>query len=161
MNVPGISVAAIVEATSEVFGVSAQDIRSHRRTPGVVAARFCAVGLSCEYTSKTLAQIGFAIGDRDHTTIIYARDRFPQLLAIDADYARLVGFVREGIETLIRREKLARLRDIDATAVARRILDNPVRGPFAASILETRALAAALLQLQRQLQLQHETNANV
>lgn len=54
------------------FGIRRMDFESHRRTADIVAPRQVAMALAKHLTQKSLPEIGRRIGNRDHTTVLYA-----------------------------------------------------------------------------------------
>jgi hypothetical protein len=67
-----ITCDAIVRAVCVASGVSMNNMLSQRRFPRYVIARQAAMALAYEMTSLSTPQIGRAIGDRDHSTVIHA-----------------------------------------------------------------------------------------
>lgn len=66
----GIKISTIVEATAYVMGVSEHDIRSAWRARRIVRARHIAGFVARSITRYSLPQIGKALGNRDHSTIV-------------------------------------------------------------------------------------------
>ena len=64
-------VEKVIKATSNVTGVSINEIRSNRRHKDFVQARHIAMFLVHEMTTLTYVQIGAAM-NKDHTSVIYA-----------------------------------------------------------------------------------------
>ena len=62
----------ILNATSECFGVSQNDILSLRRTMNIVRPRQIAMYLCRKLTRRSYSEIGMFFGDRDHTTVLHA-----------------------------------------------------------------------------------------
>eukprot|EP01034_Spumella_vulgaris_P041039 gene41039-50778_t len=69
---PEPSIRLITEAVAEATGVSAHDIRTHRRAREVMEPRHMVCWLAARLTTKTYGQIGTALGGRDHTTVLHA-----------------------------------------------------------------------------------------
>lgn len=66
------------------FGTTPMLLRGPRRERALAQARFAAVALILELCpALSLPQIGRALGGRDHTTIIHARQRAAELLQPD------------------------------------------------------------------------------
>jgi chromosomal replication initiator protein len=78
---PDISADQIMEATSEYFGVSAEDLRGQSRSRVLVNARQVAMYLCRELTDLSLPRIGQAFGGRDHTTVMHADRKIRQQMA--------------------------------------------------------------------------------
>lgn len=73
----------IQEATASYYGVSVEDLRGQSRTKNINIARQIAIYLCSELTKLSTPRIGELFGHRDHTTIIYARDKIKDLLTTD------------------------------------------------------------------------------
>jgi chromosomal replication initiator protein len=78
---PEIGVDQIMEATSEYFGVSIEELRGHSRSRTLVNARQVAMYLCRELTDLSLPRIGQAFGGRDHTTVMHADRKIRQQMA--------------------------------------------------------------------------------
>jgi len=73
--------ASCMEATSEYFGVSVDDLRGQSRSRVLVNARQVAMYLCRELTDLSLPRIGQAFGGRDHTTVMHADRKIRQQMA--------------------------------------------------------------------------------
>jgi chromosomal replication initiator protein len=78
---PELTVEQIMEAVSEYFGVSVDDLRGQSRSRVLVNARQVAMYLCRELTDMSLPRIGHAFGGRDHTTVMHADRKIRQLMA--------------------------------------------------------------------------------
>jgi chromosomal replication initiator protein len=78
-----ISIQKIVKEVSKFFSIPINDILSAKRNKFISHARQLAMFLARELTSSSLPQIGKAIGDRDHTTVIYAVSKISKLISKD------------------------------------------------------------------------------
>jgi chromosomal replication initiator protein len=78
---PEITADQIMEATSEYFGVSVEDLRGLSRSRVLVNARQVAMYLCRELTDLSLPRIGQAFGGRDHTTVMHADRKIRQQMA--------------------------------------------------------------------------------
>jgi hypothetical protein len=65
------TVAAILAAVAEAYGLSPRDIASERRTYAVVRPRQLVMYLASTYTPRSFAHIGRLLGGKDHTTALY------------------------------------------------------------------------------------------
>ena len=97
-------VKLIVAIVADEFGISVDDILSHRRTVNVAIPRHIAVYLARRLTLRSTSEIGRLIGKRDHTTILHSINRASEIL--DSD-----GFLRERVERL---EELLKREPADA-----------------------------------------------
>lgn len=74
----------VVNAVSDVTGVSIEDMKGPRRHYDRTYARHIAVLLMREYCrDKSLPEIGRFFGNRDHTTIMYGAKRAEELIRTD------------------------------------------------------------------------------
>lgn len=67
-----VTVENIIQEVSNLYGVTAEDIRSKKRSQQISNARKVAIYLVHEITQMTLQSIGEEFGNRDHSTIVYA-----------------------------------------------------------------------------------------
>jgi chromosomal replication initiator protein len=80
-NGPEVTAEQIMDAVSEYFGVSGDDLRGQSRSRVLVNARQVAMYLCRELTDLSLPRIGQAFGGRDHTTVMHADRKIRQLMA--------------------------------------------------------------------------------
>jgi chromosomal replication initiator protein len=78
---PELTADQIMEATSEYYGVSVDDLRGQSRSRVLVNARQVAMYLCRELTDLSLPRIGQAFGGRDHTTVMHADRKIRQQMA--------------------------------------------------------------------------------
>lgn len=76
-----ITAAQVLQATAEYFDVTIEDLRSKSRSRTLVNARQIAMYLLRELTDMSLPRIGQELGDRDHTTVMYADRKIRNLMA--------------------------------------------------------------------------------
>lgn len=91
-----ISVAQILDATAHVTGVPVSALKSPCRRREWARPRQIAMYLAKELTLQSLPQIARAVG-RDHTTVLYAARRVPEIAAKDVSFACLLSTVREHV----------------------------------------------------------------
>ncbi len=84
------AVNEVILAVCQVWGVSAIDVRSARRTHDVMMPRHVAMALCRRLTLKSLPEIGRRMGGKDHTTCLHAC-RKPYLIAAIAAVAPAMG----------------------------------------------------------------------
>ena len=90
----------IVEAVAAHYDISPVTIKSSDRRSHVCFARFVVVHLSLRLLAKrSLSSIGRDL-DKDHTSIIHARDRINAIIAGDAQIAAEIQAVGDYIETV-------------------------------------------------------------
>jgi chromosomal replication initiator protein len=73
------TVDRIKAAVAAEFDVSIREMVSNRRSRAVVIPRHAAIAMAYSLTPHSSAMIGRLFGDRDHTTIIYARRKIAKL----------------------------------------------------------------------------------
>ena len=69
---PPMTVEKIIEEVSRTFGVTADDIRSSKRSSNISSARQIAMYVVREITQLSMTSIGDEFGGRDHSTVVYA-----------------------------------------------------------------------------------------
>ena len=65
----------IISAVSEYFNIPSADIIGKKKTKAIVEARMIAIYLVYDLLNLPLINIGQIFGGRDHTTIMYSRDK--------------------------------------------------------------------------------------
>jgi chromosomal replication initiator protein len=93
-----VSIQKIVKEVSKFFSIPINDILSAKRNKFISHARQLAMFLARELTSSSLPQIGKAIGDRDHTTVIYAVSKISKLLPKDKNVYMQVSEITNRIK---------------------------------------------------------------
>jgi chromosomal replication initiator protein len=63
---------AVIEIVADFYSLSPEDLRGRSRTQKVVKPRQIAMYLARQETEASLPTIGKALGDRDHTTVLYS-----------------------------------------------------------------------------------------
>jgi len=141
-----ISVRAITDIVCAARGVSRDQVTSYRRQLAASEARHIIAWIAARLTGKSYSQIGRILG-RDHTTIMNSIRVVEARRAGDDAYERdlssLVEVCHAHAETF-QRGAVPSTPDIDAVAVASRILETP-RGAVRVSVLEIEAMAAAII----------------
>ncbi|MGH9122266.1 MAG: chromosomal replication initiator protein DnaA [Acidimicrobiales bacterium] len=75
-----ITLPLIIDATSETFGFSVEDIRGPSRRRPLVNARQIAMYVCRTLTDDSYPAIAREFGDRDHTTVIHATNKITELM---------------------------------------------------------------------------------
>jgi Bacterial dnaA protein helix-turn-helix len=143
-----ISVALMIECAAVAFGVTPHDIRSRRRTRDVALARQAVYWLAKELTPMSLPEIGRCIGERDHTTVIDGLHALATRRAAEPDLSMQLDALRAAVAIAAERDVGKGMRDVDAVAVAERIMRNPLREATRISTLDVAAIAARLIALE-------------
>ncbi|HAF94522.1 MAG: hypothetical protein A2X34_04165 [Elusimicrobia bacterium GWC2_51_8] len=93
-----VNIELIKKVVGEKFNVDVKDFNSKKKTDAIAFPRQIAMYLACELTDMSLPDIGEAFS-RDHTTVMYARDKIRQLLHTDA-------YFNENVNSIIARVKV-------------------------------------------------------
>lgn len=84
----------IISAVSDYYRISVSDIIGKKKTKEVAEARMIAIYLVCDILNLPLVSIGHIFGGRDHTTVIYSRDKISTLLSTNKGTKKTVDDIR-------------------------------------------------------------------
>lgn len=87
----------IINVVADHFGVKVEDILSKKRNAEITLPRQIAMYLCREMTDISLNEIGAALGNKDHTTIMYGRDKIAEDIKKSPDLASKVEIIRKKI----------------------------------------------------------------
>lgn len=87
----------IIETIAGEFSITSDEIVSRSRAHRIALPRQVAMYILREEADISLPQIGQLLGGRDHTTVIYGRDKIAGLLEVDDRLRRKVIKVRESL----------------------------------------------------------------
>lgn len=93
------SVNAIVIETADYFNLKPDDLYGRRRTKSIARARQVAMYLARRHTELPLEEIGFRLGGRDHTTVMWGVGQVERFVGLDPDFARQVDVLAKTVET--------------------------------------------------------------
>ena len=94
-----VSVDEVVNEVARYFQVKLADLRGRSRSREIVVPRQVAMFLLREQTDASLADIGDALGGRDHTTVMHGIQKITQELQTDVGLRSQVTAIREAIFT--------------------------------------------------------------
>lgn len=91
-----ISLNVIKAAVAEKYNLAGKEFKSTCKTEAVQFPRQIAMFLACELTSMSLPEIGEAF-NRDHTTVMFARDKIRQLSQTDPYFNEVINNLKAKI----------------------------------------------------------------
>ena len=95
-NTVSITPDLIIKTVSEHMGISADDIRSKKRSQDIATARQICMYLCRDHTVLALKSIGNAVGGKDHTTVINGIKRIEEKMKNDPEF-------KASIDTIIKK----------------------------------------------------------
>ena len=87
---PSITPILVVETVAKSFQLNPSDLKSGKRDRETSLARQVAMYLSRQETNCSLAQIGMELGNRDHSTVIYAYKKIESYLDTNPELKRKI-----------------------------------------------------------------------
>lgn len=94
-----ISTQKIIKEVSKYFSIPINTLISSKRSQLIAHARQVAMFLCRELTSDSLPTIGKSFGNRDHTTVLYARTKINELISKDKDVYKQVHEITNKIKS--------------------------------------------------------------
>jgi len=85
-----ITIPLIKERVAKTHGLSVKEMDNPRRDQRLAAPRHIAMYIAAELTDCSLPQIAREFGKKDHTTVMYARDKVKDLMERDEAYRNKV-----------------------------------------------------------------------
>lgn len=85
---------AIIRSTCSYYSVTKEDLIGKNKRQELVRARQVCTYLMCEMLSMPLVTIGKEMGGRDHTTVIYSRDKIAELMRVNDRVAKDVNDIK-------------------------------------------------------------------
>ncbi len=92
-----LTTSNIIKAVCEYYHVSEKDLVGKKKNREIAEPRQVCVYLMTELMSIPLVNIGQAVGGRDHTTVIHARDKVSKLVAENGRFATEVNDLKNMI----------------------------------------------------------------
>ena len=94
-----ISTQKIIKEVSKYFSIPINTLISSKRSQLIAHARQVAMFLCRELTGDSLPTIGKSFGNRDHTTVLYARTKINELISKDKDVYKQVHEITNRIKS--------------------------------------------------------------
>lgn len=92
-----ITTDSILRATCNYFSVTKEDLIGKSKRQELVRARQICIYLMCDMLTAPLISIGKAMGGRDHSTVIYARDKISELMRKSDSVSKAVTDIKSAI----------------------------------------------------------------
>jgi chromosomal replication initiator protein len=93
-----VSIEEIIKVVAGKLNVKISDIKAHNKNKNLVFARQIAMFLSRKLTNASFPDIGQKIGNRDHSTVIYATNKILNKIEVDP---KLKNVIRDIEDVLI------------------------------------------------------------
>ncbi len=90
MDRADVSPQDVVQAISEAFKISIEDLKGNSRRREISLARQVGMYLMRQHTDLSLPKIGEVFGGKDHTTVLYSCEKIAKQLREDLDLGQLV-----------------------------------------------------------------------
>lgn len=91
------SVGKIIDIVSKYYNLDSTILKGKMKKKNIADARNIAIYLSTMMTEESLERIGLEFGGRDHSTIIYARDKISQELKTNIKLKEEIKILKEKI----------------------------------------------------------------
>ena len=88
-----VTITLIKEKVARFNGISLKELEGQRRDHRLTVPRQIAMFLACDLTNASLPQIAREFGKKDHTTVMYARDKVKQQMERDPEFRSKVKSV--------------------------------------------------------------------
>ncbi|OGS07632.1 MAG: hypothetical protein A2270_06755 [Elusimicrobia bacterium RIFOXYA12_FULL_51_18] len=85
-----INIDLIKTVVADKYGMDRKDFKSPRKTEAIAFPRQIAMFLACDLTEMSLPEIGDSF-NRDHTTVMFARDKIKQLVHTDPYFNEVIN----------------------------------------------------------------------
>ena len=92
-----MTTAGIIETVCNFYNVRKEDVLGRKKNKELVEPRQICIYLINDLMSLPLVTIGQAMGGRDHTTVIHARNKITELMATDPRIATEVNDLKNMI----------------------------------------------------------------
>ncbi len=88
-----VTISLIKEKVARFHGISQKELEGQRRDQRLTVPRQIAMYLACDLTNASLPQIAREFGKKDHTTVMYARDKVKNQMERDPEFRSKVRSV--------------------------------------------------------------------
>ena len=88
-----VTISLIKEKVARFHGITQKELEGQRRDQRLTVPRQIAMYLACDLTNASLPQIAREFGKKDHTTVMYARDKIKQQMERDPEFRSKVRSV--------------------------------------------------------------------
>ncbi len=92
-----ISVDEVMKVVASKVGVKVSDIKSPKKNKNIAFARQLAMFMARRVTHASFPDIGETIGKRDHSTVIYACNKWEKMIEEDLKLRKLVEEIEEAL----------------------------------------------------------------
>jgi chromosomal replication initiator protein len=89
-----ITPKSIIDAVCSYYKQKREDLLGKGKKADLVKARQICAYLMCDMLSLPLVSIGNVLGGRDHTTIMYSRDKIQELIGLNDKIAKEVDDIK-------------------------------------------------------------------
>lgn len=89
---------AVIQAVTEMFKVSVEDLKGNSRRREISQARQIAMYLMRQHTNFSLPKIGEIFGGKDHTTVMYSCEKIAQLKISDPSMQQTLNQLGDRIQ---------------------------------------------------------------
>jgi chromosomal replication initiator protein len=88
-----VTISLIKDKVSRFHGITQKELEGQRRDQRLTVPRQIAMYLACDLTNASLPQIAREFGKKDHTTVMYARDKVKAQMERDPEFRSKVRSV--------------------------------------------------------------------
>ncbi|MDQ6768034.1 MAG: chromosomal replication initiator protein DnaA [Candidatus Eremiobacteraeota bacterium] len=88
-----VTISLIKEKVARFHGITQKELEGQRRDQRLTVPRQIAMYLACDLTNASLPQIAREFGKKDHTTVMYARDKVKNQMERDPEFRSKVRSV--------------------------------------------------------------------
>jgi chromosomal replication initiator protein len=92
-----LTIEEIIKTVAVKLGVKISDIKAHNKNKNLVFARQISMYLSRKLTHASFPDIGHKIGDRDHSTVIYATNKITHKIEADQKTRNLIKEIEDSL----------------------------------------------------------------